>query len=303
MISDKELSVLSGYFSYYRDESIFIKEFYSVQEVYMPEKHRSGRECYDFWELVYVADGELNTNSGNAFYNLKKGSLILFEPFKFHTLDVAENNFAKLFIMSFNISGPVISKLKQLPLYLDEKQQYDMQRIINLCAEQISPDFEAFCDNEKEFKVVTYHQMFLEKPLFLYKLCALTEFLLLSLCDMSASKIPSITNYETITFFAITEDMKRHKSKFFTIEELSFMHNISPTTAKNLIKKYSGLSLHKYYLGLKISQAIGLFKKGYNIIEASQELGFCNSNYFSTVFKRETGENPSKYISKLKEFL
>ncbi len=294
---------MSGYFSYCRDESIFIKEFYSVQEVYMPEKHRSGRECYDFWEMVYVVDGELNTNSGNAFYSLKKGSLILFEPFKFHTLDVAENNFAELFIMSFNITGPAISKLKQLPLYLDEKQQYDMQRIINLCTDQIPFGCKKLCDKESNFNFVTYHQIFLEKPLFLPKLCVLTEFLLLNLCDLSASKIPSITNYETITFFAITENMKQHKSKFFTIEELAKMQNISPTTAKNLIKKYSGLSLHKYYLGLKISQAIGLFRKGYNIIGASQELGFCNPNYFSTVFKRQTGETPSEYINKLKEIL
>ncbi len=292
---------MSGFFSYLRDESIYIKEFYSVQQVHMPQKHMSGRECYDFWEMVYVVDGVLNTNSGDAFYSLPKGSLILFEPFKFHTLDVDDNRFADLFIMSFNISGPAISKLKQLPFFLDNTQQSGIRCIMNLCAEHITQ--ETHSEKNEEFHITTYHQMFLEKPLFLPKLCALTEFLLLCLCDMSSSMIPSITNYETITFFAITENMKRHKNKIFTIDEISKMHNISPTTAKTIIKKYSGLSLHKYYLGLKISQAIELFRKGYNIASASEELGFCNPNYFSTVFKHETGNSPSKYISKLKDLL
>ena len=294
---------MSGYFTYLRDESIFIKEFYSAQQVYMPEKHMSGRECYDFWEMVYVVDGVLNTNSGKAFYSLPKGSLILFEPFKFHTLDVAENNFAELFIMSFNITGPAISKLKQLPFVLDEEQQSDIQRIMKLCASHIKPERKNPSQNNEPLQVTTYHQLFLEQPLFLPKLCSLTEFLLLSLCDISASKIPSISNYETITFFALTEVMKKEKDKFFTIEELAKRHNISPTTAKTLIKKYSGLSLHKYYLGLKISQAIELFRKGYNITLASSELGFCNPNYFSTVFKHETGHTPSEYINKLKKLL
>ena len=294
---------MSGYFNYIRDESIFIKEFYSVQHVHLPEKHLSGRECYDFWELVYVVDGKLNTNSGNAFYSLPKGSLILFEPFKFHTLDVAEHNFADLFIMSFNIVGPAISKLSHIPFILNETQQADLNRIIDLCTEHNNGENKSIFNRNESFKSITYHQLFLEQPLFLPKICVLTEFLLLSLCDISTSKIPSISNYETITFFNVTNTMREHSDKFFTINEISKMHNISPTTAKTLIKKYSGLSLHKYYLGLKITQAVELFRKGYNITLVSEKLGFCNPNYFSTVFKHETGYTPSQYINKLKKLL
>lgn len=294
---------MSGYFTYTREESIFIKEFYSVQHIHMPEKHLSGKECYDFWELVYVVDGVLNTNSGDAFYELPKGSLILFEPFKFHTLDVAENNFADLFIMAFNLTGPAISKLKQLPFVLDEEQQSDIQRILKLCASHNHPDAKIQSKTDEGLIVTTFQQFFHEQPLFLPKLCSLTEFLLLSLCDISASKIPSITNYETTLFFAITDYMKTNKDKFVTIDNLAKMHNVSPTTAKTLIKKYSGLSLHKYYLGLKISQAIELFRTGCSIALTSEELGFCNPNYFSTVFKNETGYTPSEYISKLKKLM
>ena len=291
---------MSGYLPYLRDESIYIKEFYSVQHVYMPENHLSGRECYDFWELVYVMDGELNTNAGNAFYVLPKGSLILYEPLEFHTLDVREHQFADLFIMSFSITGPAAGKLKQLPFSLDATQQADMDRIIQLCTDGVSAE-PYFFRPDSNATSITYHQTFLERPLFLPKLCALTEFLLLCLCDTSTSKIPSVNNYETMMFLALTEDMKHYKDQLLTIEELADLHNISPTNAKTLIKKYSGLSLHKYYLGIKISQALVLFRQGCNISQVSQELGFCNTNYFSSVFKKYTGDTPSQYLRKLKE--
>ena len=293
---------MPGYFPYLRDDSISIHEFYSVQEVLCPENHLSGRECYDFWELVYVMDGELNTNAGNAFYVLPKGSLILYEPLEFHTLDVGEHRFADLFIMSFSVTGPTVNNLKQHPFILTETQQADMERIIRLFSGISAPGTYHPGINTRAY-VTTYHQAFLEQPLLLPKLCTLTEFLLLCLCDTSSEKIPSVNNHETQLFFALTEEMKARKDEFLTIDDLAKTHHISPTKAKTLIKKYSGLSLHKYYIGLKISQALVMFRQGCNITQVSNELGFCNPNYFSSVFKHETGDSPSQYLNKLKEVL
>lgn len=287
-------------FGYLRDESIHIKELYTIYKMHLPQKHTSGRESYDFWELVYVIDGELNTTVGNSVYTLPKGSFILYEPFEFHTMSVGENGFADIFILTFSVIGPTVSKLKLLPFALDGSLKGDMLRIIDLCAQNSTAEKVSFTPNPQAF-YFAYHQSLLKEPLFMPKLCALTEFFLLNLCDVSTEKISSVNTHETMMFFDFTEDMKKHKDRFLTIEELSKLNNVSPTKAKSLIKKYSGLSLHKYYLGVKISQAFVLFRQGYNISQVSQELGFCNSNYFSAVFKRETGETPSQYLKKLKE--
>lgn len=287
-------------FGYLRDESVHIKELFTIYKMHLPKKHTSGKESYDFWELVYVIDGELNTTVGNSVYTLPKGSFILYEPLEFHTMSVGENNFADIFILSFSITGPTVGKLKLLPFVLDKTLKSDMLRIIDLCAENSTVEPVTFTPNPEAF-YLAYHQSLLNKPLFMPKLCALTEFFLLNLCDTSTSKISSLNTSETMLFYSFTEDMKRQREKFLTIEELSRLNNVSPTKAKSLIKKYSGLSLHKYYLGVKISQAVVLFRQGYNISQVSQELGFCNSNYFSAVFKRETGDTPSQYLKKLKE--
>ena len=41
-----------------------------------------------------------------------------------------------------------------------------------------------------------------------------------------------------------------------------------------------------------------LLKEGCGINETAEVLGFCDRNYFSTVFKRTTGESPANYLRK-----
>ena len=203
-------------FGYFRDESISITKFYTIYKMHFPEKHMSGKESYEFWELVYVIDGELNTTVGDAFYTLPKGSLILYEPLEFHTMGVSETGFADVFILTFSIKGPSVSKLILQPLALNKTQEADMLRIINFCADNSTVKPVSFTPNPDAF-YLAYHQMLLETPLFMPKICALTEFFLLCLCDVSTGNIASVNTYETMMFFAFTEGMKKHTDRFLTI--------------------------------------------------------------------------------------
>lgn len=278
-----------------RDNYISIDKFYTAFHMHLKENHFSGNEVYSFWELIYVIDGELTTTAGNNVYKLQKNSLILYEPSEFHTLNVEEGKFAEIFILSFSLVGSHVDKLKLLPFKLTDKLFSGMENIIDFCkttANVVANNF-----------FTAYHSAFLSQPLFMPKLCALTEYLLLSLCDASPSKSSVLNTNETALFSAITRTMIEQNDTFMTIQKLSELHNVSSTKLKMLIKTYTGLSLHKYYTELKLSQATELFRKGLNISEVSDKLGFCNSNYFSAVFKREMNETPSEFIKKLKKIL
>ncbi len=278
-----------------RDKHISVDKFYTIYHMNLPEKHFSDNETYRFWELVYVIDGELTTTAGNNVYKLQKNSLILYEPSEIHTLSVDEGKYAEIFIMTFSLSGNSVNKLKLLPLSLTADLKADMYRIIDFC----NPN-----SNMAETSFITaHHDAFLTQPLFMPKVCALTEFLLLSLCDTAPNKITPLKTKDTLLFSNITETLLNERYTFLTIDSLAKIHGVSSSKVKMLIKRYTGLPLHKYYLDLKLSQATELFREGYNVGEVSRELGFCNSNYFSFVFKRETGETPSQYIKKLKNVM
>ncbi|MBR2043868.1 MAG: AraC family transcriptional regulator [Clostridia bacterium] len=51
----------------------------------------------------------------------------------------------------------------------------------------------------------------------------------------------------------------------------------------------------EYFNNIKIRKAIEHLKEGFSVKETAIALGFSDPNYFSTVFKRITGNPPSFY--------
>ena len=48
-----------------------------------------------------------------------------------------------------------------------------------------------------------------------------------------------------------------------------------------------------------MDSAISMLRKGLSVKEISQRLGYTDSNYFSTVFKRVIGVSPTSYLTKM----
>jgi transcriptional regulator GlxA family with amidase domain len=62
-----------------------------------------------------------------------------------------------------------------------------------------------------------------------------------------------------------------------------------------MFKEYTGISPHQYHLDLKIMRAKELIlTTDKNIKEISYELGFQSIHYFSRLFKKKAGQNPSE---------
>lgn len=78
------------------------------------------------------------------------------------------------------------------------------------------------------------------------------------------------------------------------MEEISRNLGISYTHFRSIFKDYSGQSPYQYYLNLKINKAKELLETGeYAVKEVAFELAFENQYYFSRLFKKKTGVNPS----------
>ena len=80
-----------------------------------------------------------------------------------------------------------------------------------------------------------------------------------------------------------------------TIEQKADMCHISESYLKKIFTKYSGCGAAKYFLRLKISRACTMIVNGASVAKISDDLAFGNQQYFSTVFKRETGYSPTAY--------
>lgn len=132
---------------------------------------------------------------------------------------------------------------------------------------------------------------FKEKEILL--LISLFEYFLSTLEFSLIDEKPKSNDY--IIFTEGVRYIKENLDKDISINALASHLCVSSSKLKRVFSKHSTLSLHKFMLTVKIEKAKEFLKGGLSSKEVSRRLGFENQNYFSAVFKRETGKNPSSY--------
>jgi len=82
----------------------------------------------------------------------------------------------------------------------------------------------------------------------------------------------------------------------FSITNLCRETALSRTLLYNKIKVHTGLSPNEFIRIVRMNKAMDLLKSGkYTIIEIAGSLGFNDSKYFSTAFKKFFGKSPKHY--------
>ncbi|HYQ56908.1 MAG TPA: AraC family transcriptional regulator [Draconibacterium sp.] len=90
--------------------------------------------------------------------------------------------------------------------------------------------------------------------------------------------------------------MRQNASQEFDLEELAQKYNVGYSYFRKMFKKYTGVSPGQYHLQLRIIRAKEmLISTDKSIKEISFELGFQTIHYFSLIFKKKVGMNPSEF--------
>lgn len=85
--------------------------------------------------------------------------------------------------------------------------------------------------------------------------------------------------------------------KTLTVEELAAEAGLSQSHFRKIFREIVGMSATQYAINLRINKARDLLISGsVNVSEAAFLSGFNDVYYFSSMFKKVTGENPSKYL-------
>ena len=232
-------------------------------------------ESHDFWEIVYVAEGEVTATADERVYHLRPGQLLLHKPMEFHRI-WAEGDCSPYFInLSFRASGSALAALEGGCFELDE-------------------------DLKRRFREVTaaYHAVMASaperRPSAVSYAAALLEVMLLELTERGTTphRIPSGGEAR---YAAIVEVMKANCHRNLSLEELAALCGMSVSNMKRVFGRYSDVGLAKYFLSLKMHRAMALLDAGERADRVAEALDFSEISYFYTVFKRETGMTPSQY--------
>ncbi len=93
--------------------------------------------------------------------------------------------------------------------------------------------------------------------------------------------------------------LANHIKENIRLEDVADNLFFSESYIKKAFKKQTGRTVMEAFAELKIEEAKKLISLGKPISEISDELSFCNKNYFSRVFKKIAGVTPSEYKKSL----
>lgn len=120
--------------------------------------------------------------------------------------------------------------------------------------------------------------------------------LLLNYLHDTTTQFPEQHSSSFRLFTSICHKLKNDYSIHYSVEDLARMYNCSASHISHIFLKHGGCSYHTYVNNIRINAAKLLLTSTHmNVQEISDHLGYTNSNYFSTVFKRSAGMSPREY--------
>lgn len=252
-------------------------------------------EFHPFWEMVYVTEGTLQAASEENIYTMHKGDIIFHKPMEFHRLWSIDDTDIHALIIGFCAKGSVLSSLENGAFILSSMQEAELNGILQALRATFPEPRQAFL----RAMLSSWQENAGEVQKFINRF----ENFLISLANDPKPLVRKTISDATdsLVYRKIVEELNASLDGWPTIQQLAEKLSFSPAQLHRSFAKYSDIGIHKYLLKLKTASAIQLLQEGRSVNEVSHLLGFSNQNYFSTVFKRETGFSPTHYLQRIRE--
>ncbi len=238
------------------------------------------RHLHDTCELLYVAGGEGQIIIGEKTYHLKKGNLVIINPYIFHEEKTSKDKPLQLIFLSMrNVSLPGL-------------------KINHLIDDETCPVID--CGNYKRHMDTYFRELLVETTNQIEYYQHITKSLLIAIIILSL-RIISIGNRSSqeeivLNCQKVKDYLDKNYTEPITLESLSDMVYVSKHYLSHMFKEQTGTSPIKYLTQKRIENACHLLKETkMSIKEISKSVGYENPLYFSQVFKNVVSLSPLDY--------
>lgn len=247
-------------------------------------------EFHPFWELVYVLDGKMQVAIGKDIYTMHKGDIVLYKPMEFHRLWTVDNTDIHAFVVGFSAKGDMLSVLESGTYVLTNEQQMEIEALFHY--------LHTFTPKDKTHLLQQMAKQWNENIAQIHRFINNLENFLISLATQPRTLTQKTVaeSSQAQSYCSIVAELNAHIRSWITTEDIAAKLHCSPAQVNRIFARYSDIGVHKYLIKLKIATAIQMLRDDIPISEISAQLAFSNQNYFSSVFKRETGFSPSQYL-------
>ena len=261
------------------DRLIQVDSLVTVYNYTRPKGFYFPGESHDFWECVYIHEGEVTATADEKIYQLGSGCLLLHKPMEFHRIWADKKCAPWVVNISFQAHGELTEKLAGLCIHLNPEQQKKLWKIINIFTK--------------------VEQLKETDEIYQYRSCmnitaSLLEVFLIELSESKYYNPPSHSHNDE-RYTKIVQVMQTNRHKNLSLSQLADLCGMSTSNMKRVFHLYSDIGIAKYFLTLRMRYAMELLDKGKPANQIAEILNFPDAAYFYTVFKRETNMTPSQY--------
>ncbi len=255
-------------------------DFFDRCKYHMPAAMHSPH-THDYHELYFLENGQTTYFVENSIYIINAGDFIFIEDGKFHQTDSSRSPYIERVIINFDNKFlgedyiSLLNEIKENPhIRLPEAEVPRFKKLLNKIEKEASSD-------EENTEIL--------QRIYLYELLVLI---------LRYRKHEFVQNFSNT--YKIAQDLANFISTNYRqqidLALLAQTYSVSSGYLSKLFKKYTGIGVNHYINICRVRAAKELFEStDMSVTEAAYECGFNDSNYFSQVFKKETGYTPKKY--------
>lgn len=255
-------------------------------------------EAHNFWEMVYVDQGEADLGADGHLVRLGKGQAIFHKPNEFHSIFANYADAPNLLVVSFDAPVAFMRPFRGWHGTVTAPARHTLGQMTEEAVRCFGPVLDRGSVHERLRD---------DAPTGSLQLIAgyLEQFLLhvargLQDCDTSATAGIAPHEASPLMENAVTY-MRAHVRDAVLLADIARACGCSATTLKDAFRRHSGTGVMTYFRRLRLEEARRMLRQGaLNITETADALGYSDVHDFSRQFKRLMGISPSAYLRSIR---
>lgn len=275
------------------ERQYMINENYEVYEKQGAPLGALSFHYHNFYEIIYVLEGEYSSLIENQIYHLHKGDFLLIDlnvMHKYHYIEkkhdsskriilwITEQMLTELSVEGVNLADCFKNREScayHFPIYYEEMLRGFLLKLA------MSEILEGEAPGTKRILDKGYLSLFFG---YLNSLCGRKEFLSAGEEMALHPLVEQVSSY-----------IDKHISEKITVEILAEWVHMSKYHFLRKFKELTGVTVHAYLIDKRLIKACSELKDGSSIEQAYQSAGFADYSSFLRNFKSAYGVSPKKY--------
>ena len=231
-------------------------------------------------EILFVSEGSGQYIVGNRSYEISAGDLLLYNADDLHEVSASQGSTISTYALGltqFRLKGLPENHVCSpgTPFVRQTGSQQDTYQ--NLCA-------------------IVYRELAEKNPVSDEFCRLLASSMLVLMLQLPIRSESTAARAEYILAGRIKDYIDAHYTEYLTLDIIAKALHVSPYYAAHIFKEIMGYSPIQYVTRRRIGEAQSLLiNSDYNVTRIAMLVGYDNTNYFGTVFRKMVGHSPLCY--------